>query len=110
MSLLGIDIGSTGTKGIAFDPEGNQLATAYREYAEVYPGPNRIELPPEDVWNAVREVVAEVESEEEAILPPAGRQAPSYLPGQQFPSPGRPLPSPVSLRPPAPVRGGSFPL
>ena len=59
MSLLGIDIGSTGTKAIAFDPEGNQLATAYREYAEVYPGPNLIELPPEDVWAAVRDVIRE---------------------------------------------------
>jgi len=45
MSHLGIDIGSTGTKAIAFDPEGRQLAAAYREYSEVYPGPNLIELP-----------------------------------------------------------------
>jgi xylulokinase len=60
MSLLGIDIGSTGTKGIAFDPEGRALATAYREYREVYPGPNMIELPPEDVWQAVQAVIRQV--------------------------------------------------
>ncbi|MBM3499028.1 MAG: hypothetical protein FJX74_10195 [Armatimonadetes bacterium] len=60
MSLLGIDIGSTGTKGIAFDPEGRQLTSAYREYREVYPGPNMIELPPGDVWAAVRDVMREV--------------------------------------------------
>ena len=60
MSHLGIDIGSTGTKAIAFDPEGAQLATAYREYAEVYPGPNLIELPSEDVWAAVCDVIREV--------------------------------------------------
>ena len=60
MSLLGIDIGSTGTKGIVFDPEGRQLTSAYREYREVYPGPNMIELPPDDVWAAVRDVIREV--------------------------------------------------
>jgi len=60
MSLLGIDIGSTGTKAIAFDPDGRQLTSAYREYREVYPGPNMIELPPEDVWAAAREVIREI--------------------------------------------------
>ncbi|MGQ9730887.1 MAG: FGGY-family carbohydrate kinase [Candidatus Zipacnadales bacterium] len=60
MSLLGIDIGSTGTKGIAFDPEGHQLTSAYREYLEIYPGPNMIELPPQDVWSAVQEVIREI--------------------------------------------------
>ena len=57
MSLLGIDIGSAGTKGIVFDPQGNQLASAYSEYPEVYPGPNMIELEPPRVWNAIREVI-----------------------------------------------------
>jgi xylulokinase len=60
MSLLGIDIGSAGTKGIVFDPEGNQLTSAYSEYPEVYPGPNMIELEPPRVWNAVREVIQRV--------------------------------------------------
>ncbi len=60
MSLLGIDIGSASTKGIVFDPEGRQLASAYREYQEIYPGPNMIELEPPLVWNAVQEVIREL--------------------------------------------------
>lgn len=59
MSLLGVDIGSTNCKAILFDAEGRQLATASREYAEVYPGPGMIELPADEVWAAVREVVRE---------------------------------------------------
>jgi xylulokinase len=59
MSLLGIDVGSAGTKAIAFDPEGRQLASAYREYQEIYPGPNMIELEPPLVWHAVQEVIRE---------------------------------------------------
>jgi xylulokinase len=60
VSLLGVDIGSTNCKAILFDAEGRQLATASREYAEVYPGPGMIELPADDVWAAVRDVVREV--------------------------------------------------
>jgi len=60
MSLLGIDIGSAGTKAIAFAPDGRPLASAYREYQEIYPGPNMIELEPLLVWNAVQEVIREV--------------------------------------------------
>lgn len=60
MSLIGMDIGSTNCKAILFDAEGNQLATASREYAEVYPGPAMIELRPDDVWSAICEVLRKV--------------------------------------------------
>ena len=35
MSLLGLDVGTTGTKGVAFDLEGTPIASAYREYPAV---------------------------------------------------------------------------
>lgn len=60
MSLIGMDIGSTNCKAILFDAEGKRLAAASREYAEIYPGPNMIELPAEDVWRAIIEVLREV--------------------------------------------------
>ncbi len=60
MSLLGLDIGSTNCKAILFDPAGRELASASREYAEVYPGPAMIELPPDQVWAAIREVLQAV--------------------------------------------------
>ena len=60
MSLIGLDIGSTNCKAILFDPDGSQLASASREYAEVYPGPGMIELPAQDVWADIREVLQAV--------------------------------------------------
>ena len=63
MSLVGVDIGSTNCKAILFQADGTQLASASREYAEVYPGPNMIELPAETVWAAVCEVLNRVGNE-----------------------------------------------
>lgn len=63
MSLIGMDIGSTGCKAVAFDAEGNVLAQAYREYPEVYPAPGWIELRPQDMWQAICAVLGEVSSQ-----------------------------------------------
>lgn len=41
--LLGIDVGTTGTKAIAFDTDGKVAATAYEEYVCTYPAPNWVE-------------------------------------------------------------------
>jgi len=35
MSLMGLDVGTTGVKAMAFTPEGKVLARAYREYREL---------------------------------------------------------------------------
>jgi len=59
VSLMGLDIGSTGTKAVVFDEEGRLLSQAYREYAEVYPGPGMIELRPDEVWSAICQVIAQ---------------------------------------------------
>jgi xylulokinase len=60
MSLLGLDIGTTGCKAIAFDVEGNPLAHSYREYGEMYPRPGWAEIEPNKVWKCVSEVISEV--------------------------------------------------
>ena len=39
MSLLGIDIGSTGIKAIAFNEDGKVLASEYKEYNLLFPRP-----------------------------------------------------------------------
>lgn len=41
--LVGIDIGTTGAKTVVFGPEGNTVASGYREYACTYPKPNWVE-------------------------------------------------------------------
>jgi len=60
MSLLGLDIGTTGCKAIAFSVEGKPLAHAYREYGVLYPRPGWAEIDPNKVWQCVSEVISEV--------------------------------------------------
>ena len=66
MSLLGLDIGTTGCKAIAFSLEGKPLAHAYREYGEMYPRPGWAEVDPHKVWQCVSEVIREVSSKVKA--------------------------------------------
>lgn len=60
MSLLGLDIGTTGCKAVAFDLDGRSLASAYREYPLYHPQPGWAELDPAEVWACVEQVLAEV--------------------------------------------------
>ncbi len=62
MSLLGIDVGTTGCKATAFSPSGRPLKGAYREYPTLHPAPDRSELDGETVWAAVKAVIAEAAS------------------------------------------------
>ncbi|MGD2175558.1 MAG: FGGY family carbohydrate kinase, partial [Candidatus Brocadiaceae bacterium] len=59
MSLMGLDIGTTGTKATIFDESAQILATAYREYELLHPQPGWLELDAEQVWRMVRDAVAE---------------------------------------------------
>ena len=60
MSLLGIDLGTTGCKAGVFGRDGSCLATAYREYDMLHPQPGWSELDSEVVWRQTRAVIAEV--------------------------------------------------
>ena len=60
MSLLGLDIGITGCKAVAFSSEGDMLAQAYREYRLYQPQPGWMELDPAEVWAAVAGVIRQV--------------------------------------------------
>ncbi len=60
MSILGLDVGTTGTKGVAFDLDGRPIATAYREYDMKSPRPGHLELDPNEVLEGVAAVCQEV--------------------------------------------------
>ncbi len=60
MSLLGLDIGITGCKAVAFTVAGDILAQAYREYPLYQPFPGWMELDPAEVWAAAQEVIGRV--------------------------------------------------
>ncbi len=58
MSLLGIDVGTTGCKAGVFDETGTPLGIAYAEYDIARPHPGWEELDCDAVWSHVARVVA----------------------------------------------------
>lgn len=60
MSLLGIDVGTTGCKAAAFSLDGRMLAGAYREHATLHPREGWSELDSRAVLARVEETIAEV--------------------------------------------------
>ncbi|HOX05179.1 MAG TPA: FGGY-family carbohydrate kinase [Planctomycetota bacterium] len=60
MSLLGIDVGTTGCKAAAFSLDGRELAGAYREHPAPRAAPGRAELDAPAIWENVKAVIAEV--------------------------------------------------
>jgi len=57
MSLIGLDIGTTGCKCMIFDIEGNVQSFSYKEYSVEDCGQGQYELDPYKVWQAVKYVI-----------------------------------------------------
>ena len=62
MWLMGIDMGTSGSKAVVFDEKFNVRAQAYREYQLHFPGEGLLELNAEVVWENIREVIREANS------------------------------------------------
>ncbi|MFA5864125.1 MAG: FGGY-family carbohydrate kinase [Phycisphaerae bacterium] len=59
MAIMGLDIGTTGSKAVVFDLDGKILSSSYREYNIISPRPGWVELSPNEVLAAVKNVVSE---------------------------------------------------
>ena len=57
-ALIGIDVGTTGVKGVAIDADGRVLATAAADYPLSRPQPGWSEQEPEDWWRATQDCLA----------------------------------------------------
>lgn len=57
MSLMGLDIGTTGVRSIIFEETGRIISKAYKEYPEIYPRPGWVEMDPQKIWQAIKEVI-----------------------------------------------------
>jgi len=57
MSFLGIDIGTSGCKSVAFDERGQIIASHYREYDTTRDATGRSEIDAHDVWNKIAETI-----------------------------------------------------
>ena len=59
-ALVGLDVGTTGVKGVAVDAAGGVLATAEEHYPLSTPKPGWAEQDPEDWWQASQRVLAQL--------------------------------------------------
>ena len=57
MSFLGIDIGTSGCKSVAFDERGRIIASHYHEYDTFRDATGRSEIDARDVWNKIAETI-----------------------------------------------------
>ena len=62
MSLMGVDIGTTGVKAVVFDKAGTPLSTAYEEYPLLFPFPGASELDTQSVIEAACRVIGKAAS------------------------------------------------
>lgn len=60
MALAGLDIGTSGVKGLALGADGAVLATSTREYPLLTPRPGWAEQEPESWWTATADVLKEL--------------------------------------------------
>ena len=63
MSVLGLDIGTSGCKAVVFAPDGAILASAYEEYPLIFRRPGWAELDSHVIWAAVQRVVGKAATE-----------------------------------------------
>ncbi|XOZ33139.1 glycerol kinase GlpK [Halomonadaceae bacterium KBTZ08] len=62
--LLSIDQGTTSSRAILFNLQGNILATRQQEFDQHFPSSGWVEHDPEDIWKSVQNTVNEVVEEE----------------------------------------------
>lgn len=58
--LIGVDIGTTGTKASLYDTEGHEIASAFRESVLLYPREGWVEQDPEDFYRTSCDTIAEM--------------------------------------------------
>lgn len=60
MHLLGIDLGTTGTKVVLYDDEGKIIGESYSEYSVTTPQSGWVELDPLLIWEALKNNISKV--------------------------------------------------
>lgn len=58
--ILAIDQGTTGSRAIIYDKKGAQVASAYKEFPQIFPKPGWVEHDPEHIWKSVNSAVQKV--------------------------------------------------
>lgn len=58
--ILAIDQGTTGSRAIVYDKNGNKITSAYEEFPQYFPKPGWVEHNPEEIWNSVNSSIQKV--------------------------------------------------
>src|SRR5690348_13862070 len=58
--ILALDQGTTSSRAILFDHAGRIVASAQREFRQIFPRAGWVEHDPEEIWTSQRDVAAEV--------------------------------------------------
>ena len=95
-ALLGVDIGTTSTKAVLFDYQGQELAQAISApYHNQTPQPGWVEQDPEEVWQAVlsvlRQIVEQSKDQFDIRAISMAVQSGSLLPANQLGEPVYPI-------------------
>jgi len=70
MSLLGLDVGTTGIKAVVFDDFGRVLSQEYREYNLEHPKPGWSELNANILWKKAKEIMYKVNIDNNTVNDP----------------------------------------
>jgi len=57
--ILAIDQGTTSSRAIVFDHEGNVVSSAQQEFLQYYPKPGWVEHNPNEIWATTMAVIAD---------------------------------------------------
>ncbi len=66
-TILSIDQGTTSTRAILFEKNGNQLVSAQKEFAQHYPANAWVEHDPEDIWQTTLSTCLEVIEQSQSL-------------------------------------------
>ncbi len=58
--ILSIDQGTTGSRAVVYDRNGQTIASAYRELTQYFPSPGWVEHDPQEIWATVNDAIQEV--------------------------------------------------
>lgn len=58
--ILSLDQGTTSSRSILFDYQGNVVAVAQKEFNQIFPTPGWVEHDPEEIWESQKETMFEV--------------------------------------------------
>ena len=58
--VMAIDEGTTSTRAIIFDHDGNKVAMSQQEFPQYFPKPGWVEHDAMEIWDAVQSVISDV--------------------------------------------------